>query len=198
MRNTNKKALILKTSQVLFAQFGLKKVTTDEIANQAGVSKATVYKYYRNKYEIFNDIVQFEFDQLLTTIREAVANEVSIIEKFRAHLLTKIEKLRKLINFYRVTQEEWGDYWPYVEDIRQRFMEEEKKIVRDILRLGNETGELDVKNVDLAAHIITVALKSVEFPWAIETQEMTVPDYVNMMLSMLMEGLKKRETIANG
>ncbi|MDD3733249.1 MAG: hypothetical protein PHU88_12825, partial [candidate division Zixibacteria bacterium] len=104
----------------------------------------------------------------------------------------------KLINFYRVTQEECGDYWPYVEDIRQRFIEEEKKIVRDILRLGNETGELDVKNVDLAAHIITVALKSVEFPWAIETQEMTVPDYVNMMLSMLMEGLKKRETIANG
>ncbi len=192
MINTNKKALILKTSQVLFAQFGLKKVTTDEIANQAGISKATVYKYYHNKYEIFNDIVQFEFDQLLTTIREVVANEVSVIGKFRAHLLTKIEKLRKLINFYRVTQEEWGDYWPYVEDIRQRFIEEEKKIVRDILHLGNETGELDVKNVDLAAHIMTVALKSVEFPWAIETQEMTVTDYVDMMLSILMEGLKKR------
>lgn len=192
MINTNKKALILKTSQVLFAQFGLKKVTTDEIANQAGISKATVYKYYHNKYEIFNDIVQFEFDQLLTTIREVVANEVSVIGKFRAHLLTKIEKLRKLINFYRVTQEEWGDYWPYVEDIRQRFIEEEKKIVRDILHLGNKTGELDVKNVDLAAHIMTVALKSVEFPWAIETQEMTVTDYVDMMLSILMEGLKKR------
>ncbi|MBN1210972.1 MAG: TetR/AcrR family transcriptional regulator [candidate division Zixibacteria bacterium] len=192
MMKINKKDLILKTSQKLFGQFGLAKVTTDEIAREAGVSKATVYKYYGNKYEIFYDIIQWEFDQLLTALNEAVNGKDTVVGKFRAHLLTKIENLHKLINFYRVTREEWGHYWPYVEGIREKFIVEEKKIVMDILSLGNNTGELDVKDIDLAAHIMSVSLKSVEFPWAIDSRKVSVPEFVDMMLHMMMEGLKKR------
>jgi len=189
---TNKRILILNTSQKLFAQFGLTKVTTDEIAREASVSKATIYKYFDNKNAIFQDIVQIEFDQLLTAITEAVDRENTVMGKFRAHLLTKIENLRKLINFYRVTQKEWGNYWPFVEEIREKFIAEEKKIVKDILRLGKRTGELDIKDIDLTAHIMAVSLKSVEFPWAIESQKVSVPEFVDMMLHMMMEGLKKR------
>ena len=189
---TNKKNLILNTSQKLFAQFGLTKVTTDEIAREASVSKATIYKYFDNKNEIFQDIVQIEFAQLLTAITEAVDRETTVTGKFRAHLLTKIENLRNLINFYRVTQKEWGNYWPFVEEIREKFISEEKKIVKDILRLGKRTGELDVKNIDLTAHIMAVSLKSVEFPWAIESQKVSVPEFVDKMLHMMLEGLKKR------
>ena len=67
-----KREEILKAAQVLFSQFGLKKVTTDDISNMSSISKATIYKYYHNKKEIYGDVIRLEFEQLMTMIRDAV------------------------------------------------------------------------------------------------------------------------------
>lgn len=186
------KEKILKAAQRLFGQFGLKKVTTDEIAKAAGISKATVYKYYDNKQAIFQDVVRMEADQLLAAIKEGVDREASVDGKFRAHLLARIDKIDDLVNFYRVTQDTWGDFWPYLADIGRRFMEEEKKIVGEIMRFGIEKGELSIKHLDLASHISVVALKSVEFPWAIREYNISPEAYAEMMLDMMLNGIRKR------
>jgi len=64
---------------VLFSQFGVKKVTTDEIARVAGVSKATVYRYYKNKHEIFLDVVKIETNAMLTAIKQAIDGETTVV-----------------------------------------------------------------------------------------------------------------------
>ena len=39
----------IEVAQDLFSKYGLKKVTMDEIAKNAHISKATIYKNYKNK-----------------------------------------------------------------------------------------------------------------------------------------------------
>jgi AcrR family transcriptional regulator len=192
----SKEAVILKAAQKLFSQFGLRKVTTDDIARVAHVSKATIYKHYSNKSAIFDDVVTREFESLLETIREAVAKETDTRARFRAHLLTKMRKLHELVNLYRVTQETWGEYWPYVVDVRNRFIAEETAIVRDILARGNESGELSVSDIDVTAHIMVVALKSMEFPWALEGLDLRLEQYVDAMIELIVTGLAPRPACA--
>jgi len=188
----DKQQPILQAAQKLFLQFGLKKVTTDDIAQMAHVSKATIYKYYRNKAEIFNRVVEMESEQLLHLIRVAIANETGVVGKFRAHLLTKMSKLHELVVVYRVTQENWGEYQPYVEEARKRLIENEKEIVKEILRQGRKSGELSVKNINLTAHIMVMSLGAIEFPWAINGYKVSLPKYVDTMVNMMVEGLRKR------
>jgi len=193
---TDRQIMILTTAQGLFARFGLKKVTTDDIAREAHVSKATIYRYFPNKTEIFEEVVRMETEELLTAVRAAIDRESTVFDKFRTHLMTRMSKLHELLNFYNVTQQTLHDYWPHIAEVRTRLMREERKIVQGIIREGNRTGELAVKDIDLVAHILVVALQSVEYPWAIDEHGISLKRYVDTMLRMMMNGLKKRSIYA--
>lgn len=184
-----KKEHIIQSAQILFAQFGLKKVTTDDIAREAHVSKATIYKFFKNKNEIFDMVLQAETDQLITAIREAVDKKTEVSEKLKAHLMTRLGKVQEFVNFYRVTQDTWGDYWPYIKHVRQEFLEAEKGVVRDILAQGVRRNELKVENLEMAAHVLIVALASLEFQWALDEYDISLETMVDGMLEMMMHGI---------
>ena len=186
-----KQAEILSAAQSLFARFGPKKVTTDEIARDAKISKATLYKHYKNKGEIFDEVVRLEAAEMLLAIREAVAQQKTIQAKFRAHLLTKLTKIRELLNFYHVNMESGDDYWSYIADARERFMVQEREIVKEMLVGGNQSGELAVEEVDMVAHMMVGTLKSREIGWATEVLTVSLETYVDMMINIMINGIKK-------
>jgi AcrR family transcriptional regulator len=187
-----KKDQILQSAQVLFAQFGLRKVTIEDIAKASGVSKATTYKYYKNKTEIFNEVVLMEAEQLLDAIREAVNAEPSVVGKFKAHLMTRIEKIQDLVNFYRVTQESWGDFWPQMAKVGSWILDEETAIIKKIMQQGVSEGELDIERLDLSARITAVTMRSIEFPWYLEAQGITASSFSDVMIDMIYNGIRKR------
>lgn len=188
----DRKSEILEVAKGLFAQFGVKKVTTDDIARSARISKATIYKHYRNKTEIFDEMVSIEARELLSAIRSAVDAEPTVVGKFRAHLLTRMEKTKELVNLYRLTQESWLDFRPHVAGLKEWFFNEEATIIRQIMQQGIDKGDLHIERLDLCAHISCIALQSIEFPWAFEEHGITASDYVDMMIDMMYNGIRKR------
>jgi AcrR family transcriptional regulator len=59
---------IIEKSNELFLNFGFKSVTMDEIANSLGVSKKTIYKYFKNKTELVDAVTNYVFDTVCTGI----------------------------------------------------------------------------------------------------------------------------------
>jgi AcrR family transcriptional regulator len=51
------KSDILKTTESLFNQFGIKSVSMDDVASKLGVSKKTLYKYYNSKDELVKEVL---------------------------------------------------------------------------------------------------------------------------------------------
>ena len=47
-----KKDQVIEAARELFHQFGFKKVSMDEIAAKAGVTKKTIYMYFSSKEEL--------------------------------------------------------------------------------------------------------------------------------------------------
>jgi len=188
----DKQAHILQSAQILFAQFGLKNVTTDSIAREARVSKATIYKYFRNKREIFDRVVHDEIDALLSRIREAVEAEKSAEKKLWAHLRSRLGKVGEFVNFYRVTQDSWGDYWPHFAQIRNDFLTREQRTVSEILKDGIRSGELQVEDCDKAAYVLVLALASVEYQWFLNEGRFTLDETVDTMIKMVMKGIGRK------
>lgn len=184
----DKKKIILTASQGLFARFGLKKVTTDEIAREANVSKATVYKFFKNKGEIFHEVVKLETEQMLSSITQAIKAETRTERKLKVYLKTKTQKIHNLINFYRVTRETWNEHWPYIEEVRERFMEAEKKLVKQIFVSGNKSGETSIQKTTLHAHIFVISLKSLEYPWALENQNVSLDEIIDLVVDTFLKG----------
>ncbi len=188
----DKKSDILRAAGALFAQFSLRKVTVDEIAEKASVSKATIYKYFDSKEEMFDKVVRMESEQLWEAVTGAVAKSTTSVEKFKAYLITKIARISDLVNLYRVTREMMNEYWPYITKVRDEFINQEKELVKGILEAGCQAGELSVDDVGLTAHVIVMSQKSLEYPWSIEGCGVSMPAYVDFLLKLVMNGIGRR------
>lgn len=65
------KETILKKAGETFLKFGFKSVTMDDIANEMGISKKTIYKYFSNKEELVDESLDF--------LHKSIHNAVSCI-----------------------------------------------------------------------------------------------------------------------
>jgi AcrR family transcriptional regulator len=60
---------ILKTSLELFFKFGIKRVTMDDIAKELGMSKKTIYQYYKEKDDLIYQLCVVEMQKHEATFR---------------------------------------------------------------------------------------------------------------------------------
>lgn len=67
------KETILKKAGVIFLKYGFKSVTMDDIANDLGISKKTIYKYYKNKVELVDEVVSYFHEDMFKTITNICA-----------------------------------------------------------------------------------------------------------------------------
>ena len=82
----DKKEQIINSARELFKKFGYKKVSMDEIANASGVTKKTVYSYFKDKDELFAYFV-----------KEELLNMKNIIDKQEKKGKTTFETFHNVI-----------------------------------------------------------------------------------------------------
>ncbi len=68
--NTEKN--ILDNATNLFMQYGLKSVTMDDIAGKSGVSKKTIYQFFKDKNDIIKSSIKDHFEKHRHNILEAM------------------------------------------------------------------------------------------------------------------------------
>lgn len=188
----DKKEIIIKVSQKLFARFGLLKTTVDEIARLARIGKGTIYHYFTSKEEIFAEVINKEAQFLKDKIINAIDGETAPQRKLRAFILTKMECLKNLVNYYSALKEEYLEHYSFIEKLRKNNFEEEIRIVMIILQEGINEAIFDVKNPRLTSLAIVSALKGLEFSWTFEDSMIEIKKSVDNLLEVLFKGIEKR------
>ena len=192
MIRTDKKTIILEAAQKLFARYGLRKTTVDEIARDARVGKGTIYHYFKSKEDIFSAVVERESKILKDKIKEAIEKEDSPQKKLRAFVLTKIHYMRELVNLYNVTKDIVTEVLPQLETARRSYFDEEIKIVKEILTEGVKKGIFTVRKIDLTALAMISALKGLEYPWVMHGKSIDIEESVDALLEILFKGIQKK------
>jgi TetR/AcrR family transcriptional regulator, cholesterol catabolism regulator len=84
---------ILKTSLDLFFRYGIKHVTMDEIAKELGMSKKTIYQFYKEKDDLVNQLCSMElkqhecaFDEMHRTALDPIHEIILISDNMRSML----------------------------------------------------------------------------------------------------------------
>jgi AcrR family transcriptional regulator len=79
---------------VCIGRFGLAKTTVDDIAREAGCSRATLYRYFDGKPSIVRAAVVAEFDRVLSSIVEAGRAEPTFTDAVVAVVVHGARELR--------------------------------------------------------------------------------------------------------
>lgn len=88
---------ILKTSLGMFFRYGIKHVTMDDIAKELGMSKKTIYQFYKEKDDLVNQLCEVEM-----VIQEKVFRDIQLSAKDPIHeimlISTKMREMMQNIN----------------------------------------------------------------------------------------------------
>ena len=129
---------ILKVALELFFKFGIKRITMDDIAKELGMSKKTIYQFYKEKDDLVNQLVVIEMQK-----KECLFNDLEKVAKDPIHemMLISITMSEMMQNINPVFFLDLQKFYPNAFTQFQKFKEEcaFKDILRNIKK-GKELG----------------------------------------------------------
>jgi AcrR family transcriptional regulator len=144
-KRSRKLQAILEAAKSLFWRHGLRRVTIEEICQDAGVSKMTCYKYFSNKTAIAKYLIEDMFESGVKAYKEIYSSDIPYEEKIK-----KMVDL-KMSNAHEMSQELLDDIYKYKDEELSDTIEDIKKkmigIYLDDIHEAQISGEIrsDVK-----------------------------------------------------
>ncbi|MCZ2248380.1 MAG: TetR/AcrR family transcriptional regulator [Bacteroidia bacterium] len=140
---------ILSGAQNLVFKYGIKSITMDDIAKHLGMSKKTIYSYYKDKDDILSKLVDF--------ILEYNEKQITEISNRSKDPIDEIFQTMKIMadTFKRINPVLFFDMMKYYPSIYNRFNDFKEKVIlaniEDNLKKGQE---LKLYRTDLNNKII--------------------------------------------
>ena len=183
---------IINAARSLFARYGFKKTTMDEIAQAAYKSKSSLYHYFKSKEEVFQEVADTEFKILEKEISLALSKVDDPREKIKSYIKTRMEALNRLANFYSAFRDEYLEQYIFVKDFRFQIDQYEIEMFKNILRQGVDQGVFLVPDLDLYSFAIVTAMKGLEYHMAIEKDLNKLRDTIDSLMQVLFYGILKK------
>lgn len=120
-----------------FLRFGFKKTSIDEIAEDAGVAKGTVYNYFRNKQDLFTKTAIWWREQQFKKIERDIEHIERADEKILMRLILEVSSFRRAFIEYGMTE----------------------NILRELLSIKQSIKELREMDVEIFEHYLMLGLK---------------------------------------
>jgi AcrR family transcriptional regulator len=137
-RSEESRAAVLRATSELLHEVGLRAMTTDEIANRSGASKATIYKWWPNKYAVaidafLSELMADSFDPDTGSAREDLTAVVRGIMHFYSGPSGQV--------FAQLVGEAQSD--PLIQkELRTHLVDSRRELFRAIWARGVARGEL--------------------------------------------------------
>jgi AcrR family transcriptional regulator len=103
---------ICQAAMRVVARKGFARATVQEIADEAGVAKGTVYLYFNSRQEILDNTMEGAVEELLTRLRTAAeqgGDFSSVLERIVSAQLTYFDEHRDFFRLYVVMAEPAGE-----------------------------------------------------------------------------------------
>ena len=192
VEHEKRKHEILEKSLDIFAEEGYEDVTFQKIAAKCGITRTTLYIYFKNKREIFLWSIKQLTSELEESLVSIIAEEnLSNAEKLKNVLMTVLDKCvenKKLFNVVLM----------YLLQLKKMDKDPGERVRRRILRLrhlmskilidGIKSGEFKLTNVKSANEMFYSLIEAAVFRLAILNQN----DVKEMesIINLAIEGLK--------
>lgn len=145
------KELILKTAAQLFLENGYQKVSIDDIATDAGLTKASVYYYFASKAELFKEVMITLMEQIQDNIAQLLGSDKPLHDRLFDVLIAHLKATLTidLEGFIRESKTSLS-----VEQVKEIKMAEENIFLRieQAFTDAMEKGEIPQINSKFAAH----------------------------------------------
>ncbi len=192
VKQENIREIIINVARNIFAKFGFRKTTMEEIAQAARKGKSSIYHHFNSKEDIFNAVVEKETSALHLALKEAVNASITPEDKLKAYIQTRMDTIGNLANLYSALTDEYLDHLSFIERIRSNFDNKEINMIKEILVEGVNKDNFVVEDFEITAFGIITALKGLEYPIFIKKEYVDFERKFDGLLNILFHGILKK------
>lgn len=184
---------ILNAAKKLFTNYGFKKVSMDEIASEAGVTKKTVYTYFSSKEELLKYCIKEELQNMRKIIENVESKKLDFMETVH-QVIYNLLKYKKNCKFLKMLFNE-------SEILKSEQLKENLKIVdkeiqnyiRKELELAIQNDKIEVQNIDITTFLIYKMYIALMIDWNEDYKKLDEKEIADNILHFLVNGLKRKE-----
>ena len=132
---------IKKSALELFNKFGVNKVSVDEIASYAGVSKVTIYKYFKNKDGLYKEVVKMVLDENMKALQNIVSSDIPFVDKLKYLITMKAGSLSYMKGAF--SYELIKNNYEMLEYLENNYISKAKELISSCIEYAKKEGYID-------------------------------------------------------
>src|ERR671922_413990 len=192
MLRTFMETTIARVAKAVFAERGYQQATLEEIAQRAGMSKATIYLYYRNKDDLFLHVVEELVHMAIAATAQEATTAKPPLEKLYGMVRGKIEFYEREREFFHIylnekQGQEVAPKTPHKKAIREMYLEGVQTLA-DVLQEGIDAGVLRPLNSQRLAFFLQEMISNVLEQRIQGQTDTSVEEDVEVLLSLFLDG----------
>jgi AcrR family transcriptional regulator len=189
-----RKNQILDAATKVFVQMGFQRARMDDIVEESGLSKGTLYWYFKSKEDIINAILRRLFTGELENLQSLLEAEGTASERLiqltsdRVNGVKRMSSLVPIIfEFYAVAvHQQW------VQQFIGEYFKHFRKLLEDLIQQGIDRGEFRPVNATKAAITIASLYEGLTLHWLMDSQTVQWDILSENSIPLLLDGLKVR------
>ena len=184
-----KKEDILKAAKELFSVYGDKKVSMNEIAEKANVTKKTIYSYFKDKEDLFKQILSNEMENMKTIIEKNEKKDIPYFERihYAIYELTKYKNENKFL--LRVVKDSEIINNIHAKESLKIFDNTVIEYIKEKLKNAIENKQIKKCNVDIAAFVIYKVYIALMYEWSDENKPLNEQEVADNITAILKTGI---------
>ena len=177
----DKKEAVINTARDLFQRHGYKKVSMDEIAKTSGVTKKTIYTYFKDKDSMFLYFIEEELQKMKRKIEKKNNSDLPFIEVVATNLYDMLIFRKNSMLISTISKEIKND-----DDKCRSFLkvydDEILSYIEETINLEIKKGNIKKCDAHLTAFIIYKVFISILFEYDRDIDEKKVTKDVTAIL----------------
>lgn len=185
----DRKQLIIDAATKSFSLFGYKATTMDQVAKLANVGKGTIYTFFKNKEELFDEIVTTLIMEMKATAEESMDDNLSFYENANRALFQILEFRQEHQLTIKLFQEEREIGTPAALEFMERLEQAIVNYIKGIVQKAIDKKEIKQCNPEITAFVMLKLYISLIFDWE-RTREPLEKDEISRLFELyFFEGL---------
>jgi AcrR family transcriptional regulator len=188
--------LILDAADRLLARYGYRKMTMDDLAQEVGIGKGTIYLHFPSKEEVVLSHVDRIVERLKVELQKLARGGGTPAARLRRMLVARVMFRFDSVQHYTESLSDLlAALRPGLLARRRRHFEEESEILSEVLREGRRAGEFSLREPRGAARTLLTATNAL-LPYSLSARELggraELEAEATRVVDMLLAGLLAR------
>jgi len=180
----------------LFSETDFHEVTVDEIAKNVGLSKGTLYLYFKNKENLFFSIITEKTNDLLHRLENSIASDLPFDKTLQKFIKTYLNFFKENKAFFKIIHSEkcrmtMNDHLR-MHNLGMKTFRQFLDITEKFIIIGKEENCIRNIDVDIAAKSLRGILNSFVFQWIFTNKKISIEKESEHIEDLFLNGVNQK------